>query len=508
MKTKFYSVVILVILVAFYNKSNAQANQSLSNLTSPTAVNVNLIPNQDNKRSLGTSTASWKNLYLDSIIYFHGKTFIRVTSALSWTTSVGMDALHDNAGSYGNTALGYEVMYSNTTGAENTATGSLALLHNTTGYSNTATGYDALNQNTTGYYNTAIGQYALYSNDAGSNNIADGYHAGYNVTDGSYNTFIGANANCGTGGHLTNSTAIGNSATVTTSNTVHIGNSSITSIGGYVNWSNISDGRVKKNIKQNVPGLAFINKLQPITYNLDLEAADKIIDRPVIKDKDARLNEEVGQGKIIQPTQTELTDRKEKEQIVYTGFIAQDVEKTAKELNYDFSGVDVAKNEHDLYGLRYAEFVVPLVKAVQELDETQNSKFKSQNDEITELKSEIGNLKSEIEELKAMIVSNQSTVNPQQSNIFSFASLEQNIPNPFNQTTTINYSLPQSRLGGTSAKIIVYDEAGKTVKSINLSGIGKGSINFSSPFRAGASYQYSLYVDDKLIGTKQMEHLR
>jgi len=52
---------------------------------------------------------------------------------------------------------------------------------------------------------------------------------------------------------------------------------------------------------------------------------------------------------------------------VYTGFVAQEVEQAAKELNYEFSGVDAPKNENDVYGLRYAEFVVPLVKAVQEL---------------------------------------------------------------------------------------------------------------------------------------------
>jgi hypothetical protein len=117
---------------------------------------------------------------------------------------------------------------------------------------------------------------------------------------------------------------------------------------------------VKKNIKENVPGLSFINKLKPVTYNLNLDAADDIIQRPAIKDKT---------GRMIQPVQEDLSARKIKEQVVYTGFIAQDVEKAAKELSYDFSGVDAAKNKKDLYGLRYAEFVVPLVKAVQELSE-------------------------------------------------------------------------------------------------------------------------------------------
>ena len=127
---------------------------------------------------------------------------------------------------------------------------------------------------------------------------------------------------------------------------------------------------MKRNIKQNVPGLAFINKLQPITYNLDLDAIDQITQPQPAKDK---------AGNAIKPNQQELDARTAKEQIVYTGFAAQDVEKAAKSLNYDFSGVDAAKNDKSLYGLRYAEFVVPLVKAVQELS-SQNDSLKKENE--------------------------------------------------------------------------------------------------------------------------------
>jgi hypothetical protein len=56
----------------------------------------------------------------------------------------------------------------------------------------------------------------------------------------------------------------------------------------------------------------------------------------------------------------------EKEKMLLTGFVAQEVEKAAKETGFDFSGVDKPKTENGLYALRYAEFVVPLVKAVQE----------------------------------------------------------------------------------------------------------------------------------------------
>ena len=55
--------------------------------------------------------------------------------------------------------------------------------------------------------------------------------------------------------------------------------------------------------------------------------------------------------------------------IVRTGFIAQEVEAAAKKVGFDFDGVSTPQNETDLYGIRYAEFLVPLVKAMQEQQE-------------------------------------------------------------------------------------------------------------------------------------------
>jgi len=259
-----------------------------------------------------------------------------------------------------------------------------------------------------------------------------------------------------------------------------IGSNYILSIGGYANWTNVSDGRVKKNIKQNVPGLKFINKLQPVTYNLDLDAADQIIQRPAMKDRD---------GKIIQPSAQQLEARQAKQQILYSGFVAQDVEKAAKELNYNFSGVDAAKNEHDLYGLRYSDFVVPLVKAVQELNKMSHDKDAKIND-----------LQRQLDELKAMIMSGATSNIKPQTSIITEASLQQNIPNPFNHTTTINYTLPQTY---ASAKIIVTDKSGKMLKQISLENI-KGNINVDASTLASGAYRYSLYVDGRLIDTKEM----
>jgi hypothetical protein len=52
-----------------------------------------------------------------------------------------------------------------------------------------------------------------------------------------------------------------------------------------------------------------------------------------------------------------------------TGFIAQEVEALAKNLNYDFDGLYKPQNNKDAYGIGYQQFVTPLVKAVQEQQE-------------------------------------------------------------------------------------------------------------------------------------------
>ena len=69
------------------------------------------------------------------------------------------------------------------------------------------------------------------------------------------------------------------------------------------------------------------------------------------------------------------------EKIRMTGFIAQEVEQASNDCGYDFSGVEKPQTADGLYGLRYSEFVVPLVKAVQE----QQTIIENQNKKIDEL---------------------------------------------------------------------------------------------------------------------------
>lgn len=420
-------------------------------------------------------------------------------------TAVGGYALYKNQSAFDNTAIGGQALYSNTTGANNSATGYEALYANTTGSNNAAYGMYALVKNSTGYGNTASGNNALWGNTTGYWNTAIGYNANYNNTTGNYNTVVGTNADF-TGGPFSNTVIIGYNARGTASNQVRIGNSSITSIGGYQAWSNISDGRFKKNIQQNVPGLAFIKKLQPVTYNLDITGINNKL----------KANQP---GSSLAASPDEERAVKAQESKLSTGFIAQDVEKAAKSLGYEFDGVDAPKNENDFYSLRYSEFVVPLVKAVQELSNTNDSlqadnkllgskvaRLQKQNDDM---QSQLNKIMQQLDELKtaqsACCFNISSNGKQQQTNISDGARLEQNAPNPFSRNTVIHYYIPSSAM---AAQIVITSTTGQVLKQFNVSGKGAGQTVINGGELASGNYFYTLLVDGKKVATKQMSLLQ
>ncbi len=256
-----------------------------------------------------------------------------------WQTSTGQSVfLGENAGSSDDLSNNYNVFVGYNAGTANT-----------TGYDNTAIGYKAMEAVTDGHWNTALGHYA-------------------------YQT-----------GNYSNSTALGDAVAITANSQVRIGHN-VTSIGGPQNWTNTSDGRFKFDVAENVPGLEFIKKLRPVTYHLDVEKLDEF----------TGIAQEYRNDPLIRAAAAESTKQ------LRTGFIAQEVEKAALSLGYDFSGVDKPKNKNDYYGLRYAEFVVPLVKAVQE----QEAKIEQQQQTIAGLKAQLNEmetLKQRVEKLEKLL---------------------------------------------------------------------------------------------------------
>ena len=125
---------------------------------------------------------------------------------------------------------------------------------------------------------------------------------------------------------IENSIALGANARIFDSNEIQFGNDSITDVNSSVNVAVRADLTLSNvSTTDTVVGLAFIDNLNPIIY-----------------------------------------EKNGSDQTKYTGFLPSEVEATAIAANYDFSGVLAPVFPGQYYGLRYAEFVVPLIKAVQE----------------------------------------------------------------------------------------------------------------------------------------------
>ncbi len=133
-----------------------------------------------------------------------------------------------------------------------------------------------------------------------------------------------------------------------------------------------SDARFKTNIKNNVAGLDFILKLKPVTYNVHPQELHKIWGTP--------------------DSLVKKMDFTEAEKETRIGFVAQDVEKAAKECGFNFPGIDIPRNDKEVYTLRYVDFIMPMVKGMQE----QQTIIENQNKKIDDLQKQI-------DELKAMI---------------------------------------------------------------------------------------------------------
>ena len=356
----------------------------------------------------------------------------------SWNSAFGANALASNTTGFANNAFGRGALYNNTSGRENVAIGTNALFNNETGVSNTAIGYNALNLNThsensalghralsqnssgfgnnafgvnaltnnkdksynsafgnyaltasNAYYNSAFGFSALRQNTTGEGNTGFGMQTLYNNITGSYNTAVGFGSGSGLPNNVFNVTCIGYDVgwNTTISNQVNIGNKSVSWIGGQVQWSTYSDKRMKHDISEDVPGLAFIIRLKPVTYLIDIRKQEEIANAG------KKINSDLSKG-----DEKDWKGKYDIEKIKMTGFIAQDVEDAARSINYSFNGVHNPKNG-GLYSLEYSSFVVPLVKAVQEqqkIIEDQNNKLDKQQQQIDLLIKEMQSLKKDL----------------------------------------------------------------------------------------------------------------
>ncbi len=198
----------------------------------------------------GTTSASPLAAHVAGMVVYNTATVSDVTPGLyvnngsAWEKSAGGGASSINDLSDAKTSgidlyLGNASGFSNITGQNNVAVGPYSI-GGRYGSNNVAVGQFALTSNegssldaTLGSSNTALGYYSLINNATGSKNIAIGANAGEKISTGLTNNtsdnsiFIGVDTRP-LGTTQTNQIVIGDAAVGNGSNTVTIGNSSIT----------------------------------------------------------------------------------------------------------------------------------------------------------------------------------------------------------------------------------------------------------------------------------------
>lgn len=276
-------------------------------------------------------------------------------------TAIGHKAMK-NAGNNtsDNVAVGYEALRDGVTAVgKNTVVGNSSM-KNMDGFAteNTVVGTNSMGAAKSGSRNTAIGDASLATLTASNDNLAVGYLAGFGLnTDtqitsiGSFSGLLNGNAN------VQNATLIGYSVATVTSNSIKIGNTSVTSIGGYQNFTTFSDRRLKRKISyRNTPGLDFVLSLQPARYRM--------------ADGDSSIR---------------------------YGLIAQDVHRSVQQLGTEFPGLYLPTSENPYYRISYETLTVPLIKAVQELETKITPAVKLRNAAFTENKALRAELRSLLE---------------------------------------------------------------------------------------------------------------
>lgn len=352
-----------------------------NNAHSNTAVGVNALHDNTNGTyntangidALASNTSGNANTAI-------GAAALRYNATGIHNTANGAYALFANVSGDYNTANGANSLRYNTTGTANTASGTLALYNNTTGNNNTAIGMNAMRENNTGNDNTAIGKDALFYNSTGNGNTAIGYQAGIGTNGITLNecTFVGSNSTLLTS--RTNVTMIGYGITdneCTGDNQILLGNTSITQIRAAVSSiTTYSDKRYKTNILEDIKGLDFILKLRPVSYNVNPQALYQIWGNT--------------KNRVITATNPSVR---------FTGLIAQEVHEAMKASNYlHFTGIDIPQNDKQVYTLRYVDFIMPIIKAIQE----QQAIIEAQRKKIELLEKEQQLLKSRIQEIESI----------------------------------------------------------------------------------------------------------
>ncbi len=238
---------------------------------------------------------------------------------------------------------------------------------------------------------------------------------------------------------------------------------------GYWKAYNISDAKFKKNIQPLSGALDKIKKLTTASYTFKRDEFPKLY---------------LPQGQQI----GFLADNMES---VFPQFVI----KNSLPAKINPKTHEVISQAADLKMVDYISMIPVLTAGIQE----QQVQIEKKDAQISELNTKLASLESRLAALEAT----SSVQNNRTANVINetAASLEQNNPNPFTQSTQIRYTLPTDF---KSAQIIITAPNGNVMKNYSIKSKGVGQLIVNANELAAGIYNYSLVIDGSMVSTKSL----
>jgi hypothetical protein len=214
------------------------------------------------------------------------------------------------------------------------------------------------------------------------------------------------------------------------------------------NYYKMSDIRVKSNIKDITWGLQKLMQIRPVHYSI----VNNMFDSSGVK---------------IEGTRNQY------------GFISQEIEKAFPEV----------KITDDVLGYKLMDYdqIIPItVAAIQEQQKT-----------IDSLKTELANLQDQVNSNNSLGLGNNNS-----STLTSRNVLNQNSPNPFNESTEVTFSVDEQNF--RTASIVIFDMSGLLIKKYDIHKSGDGTIKINGNELKAGMYIYTLIVNEREVDSKRM----
>jgi hypothetical protein len=174
------------------------------------------------------------------------------------------------------------------------------------------------------------------------------------------------------------------------------------------------------------------------------------------------------------------------------GFAMEEVNEVIPEI------VDKDPRTGELLGMDYSRVTSVLVEGLKQ-------HIREQERENAELRARLERLESLMEQLLRERGSRGSNGGSIGAEIHD-AWLGQNIPNPFEGTTTIPYYIPA---GVGRAELVVRDLGGRELRRVELPERGgHGQVTLEMRLLGSGTYEYALVLDGRVVAVKQMTLLR